>query len=131
MIDRSREQTGRLFENLSQRSNILIIVNSKCSTESLTKHALSFVREIVISAGYNVRSIPALFIRHPNKAPKLWAAIHESALDSSVPVIHVDDKGPIVNDFQRWSRFGWDGVVLHPARRAELCDLVLPAIANW
>ena len=110
---------------------MVVFTNSKCSTEELIIHALSYIEQVAQATDYKVRSIPALFIRRPEKASNLWVAIEESELDSYTPVLHIDDKPFIVGQFDHWARYSWRGLLLHPGHRTELYDRVLPEIASW
>ena len=109
---------------------MVVFVNSKCSTEELIIHALSYIEQVVHATDYKVRSIPALFIRRPEKASKLWAAIEESELDSYTPVLHIDDKPFIVRQFDHWARYCWCGLLTGPSHRVVRHG-VLPEIASW
>ena len=131
VTDCSWASTCQLFTYLRTRPNALVLINSKCSTEQLIIQALSYIEQVAQATDYKSRSIPALFIRRPEKASKLWAAIEESELDSYTPVLHVDDKPLIVGQFRHWALCSWRGPLLRPGHRTELYDRVLPEIASW
>ena len=79
LIDRGRASAGGLLRALRDHPNILVLVLSMCSTHHLIQHSVALVEDAIIASGYNVRSIPALYIREATgsngKCSRLWSAL--------------------------------------------------------
>ena len=131
VFDRCYQSTGELLRNLDGRPEVLVLLCSKCSTDELIENAVTAVGDLCRTNGYGARHFPCLFIPRPDKSAKLWQALsHVSALER-LPLMHVDDKWSIVEDFNRWDIESWRGIHLPVRGRRELAEVVLPAIAEW
>ena len=116
---------------LNQRPEILVLLCSKCSTNSLISNACDEVGNLCRSTRYSVRHFPCFFIPRADKSDKLWESLGHISSLQGLPLIHVDDKRSIVSEFNRWNRGSWRGVHLPSGGRKEISDVVLPAIADW
>ena len=131
VFDRCYQSTGELLRNLNDRPEVLVLLCSKCSTDELIENAVTAVGDLCRTNGYGARHFPCLFIPRPDKSAKLWQALSRVSALERLPLMHVDDKWSIVEDFNRWGIASWRGIHLPVRGRRELAEVVLPAIAEW
>ena len=131
VFDRCYQSTGELLRNLDDRPEVLVLLCSKCSTDELIENAVTAVGDLCRTNGYGARHFPCLFIPRPDKSAKLWQALSLVSALERLPLMHVDDKWSIVEDFNRWDIESWRGIHLPVRGRRELAEVVLPAIAEW
>ena len=123
VADRNRDSFLRALRWLEERPEYLLVICSKCSTQSLIDAACAYWLSCLSEVQFH-RSVPAFFILGKDKCAQLWRATRYSVLSNS-PLVHIDDKPDIVRPFVRFqgSTPSWTGLTLAVWDRVELDQL--------